>query len=131
MKIDGGCHCGAISYQAEVDPKDVLICHCTDCQTLSGSAFRVVVFANEADFKLLAGRPKVYVKIADSGRQRQQTFCPECGTPIYSGPVGESPMELGIRVGTVRQRAELVPKAQYFCHSARDWLGSIEALPKR
>ena len=43
MKVDGRCHCGFLSYVAEVDPEQVEICHCTDCQTLSGSAFRVVV----------------------------------------------------------------------------------------
>ena len=40
MKIDGGYHCGYITYEAEADPEKVGICHCTDCQTLSGSAFR-------------------------------------------------------------------------------------------
>ena len=37
MKIDGRCHCGCITYEAEIDPDKVMICHCTDCQTLSGS----------------------------------------------------------------------------------------------
>jgi len=41
MKIDGGCLCGHITYEAEIDPAQVSICHCTDCQTLSGSAFRI------------------------------------------------------------------------------------------
>lgn len=27
MKIDGGCHCGAITYEAEVDPEKTSICH--------------------------------------------------------------------------------------------------------
>src|SRR5689334_18981220 len=39
MKIDGRCHCGEITFEAEVDPDALHICHCTDCQTLSGSAF--------------------------------------------------------------------------------------------
>ena len=39
MKIDGGCHCGYITYEAEIDADKTLICHRTDCQTLSGSAF--------------------------------------------------------------------------------------------
>jgi hypothetical protein len=43
MKIDGGCHCGYIAYEAEADPAKTYICHCTDCQTLSGSAFRTVL----------------------------------------------------------------------------------------
>ena len=84
MKIDGGCHCGKIRYEDEVDPGKVLICHCTDCQTLSGSAFRTVVPSNEGSFRLLSGTPRVYVKTAESGRRRVQTFCADCGTPIYS-----------------------------------------------
>ncbi len=35
MNIEGGCHCGALRYEAQIDPEGVGICHCTDCQTLS------------------------------------------------------------------------------------------------
>ncbi len=52
MKIDGGCHCGYIAYEAEADPTKAMICHCTDCQTLSGSAFRTVLPTREGSFKL-------------------------------------------------------------------------------
>jgi hypothetical protein len=55
MKIDGCCHCGYITYEAEIDPEKVMICHCTDCQTLSGSAFRTVALTREGTFKLLSG----------------------------------------------------------------------------
>ena len=30
MKIQGGCHCGKIVYKAEIDPKNVWLCHCTE-----------------------------------------------------------------------------------------------------
>jgi hypothetical protein len=40
MKVTGGCHCGHITYEAEVDPATVRVCHCTDCQKLTGTAFR-------------------------------------------------------------------------------------------
>ena len=43
MKVHGSCHCGDIGYEAEVDPAQVGICSCTDCQMLTGSAFRVSV----------------------------------------------------------------------------------------
>lgn len=36
MKINGRCHCGEITFEAEGDPNAVNVCHCTDCQTLSG-----------------------------------------------------------------------------------------------
>src|SRR5262245_46216180 len=63
MKIDGGCHCGYITYVAEVDPEKVGICHCTDCQTLSGSAFRTSVPAARDAFNLSGGQPKIYVRL--------------------------------------------------------------------
>jgi hypothetical protein len=43
MRVNGSCHCGQITYEAEVDPARVGVCNCTDCQVLSGSAFRVSV----------------------------------------------------------------------------------------
>lgn len=134
MKIEGGCHCGAIAYTAEVDPKEVIVCHCTDCQTLSGAAFRTVAFARKSSFQLQRGEPRVYVKLAESGRQREQTFCATCGTPIYSSPVladtgGEDPL-IGIRVGSIKQRAELPPRGQAWCASAQAWVGEVGKLKK-
>jgi len=130
MKIDGRCHCGYVAYEAEIDPEKVLICHCADCQTLSGSAFRTVALTREDTFKLLSGELKIYVKTGESGTKRQQSFCPECGTPIYSGAVGEGPKVHGIRVGTARQRDELVPKTQLWFRSSQRWLADLGSVPK-
>jgi hypothetical protein len=125
MKIDGGCHCGAITYEAEVDPDKVTVCHCTDCQTLSGSAFRVVVLTDR--FRLLGGEPKIYLKTGESGRKRVQSFCANCGTPIYSADAA-APEIYSIRLGTVRQRAELPPKVQIWCRSALPWTMHLEPV---
>ena len=128
MKIDGSCHCGAITYEAEVDPDAVYLCHCTDCQSISGTAFRWAVAVPEADFKLLTGRPKAYVKTADSGTKNYQNFCPNCASPIYSMSAGAEDTVAGdghrvfnLRLGTARQRAELPPKAESWCGSAQGW----------
>jgi hypothetical protein len=32
MYVNGRCHCGAIRLEADIHPKRVVICHCTDCQ---------------------------------------------------------------------------------------------------
>lgn len=129
MKINGGCHCGAITYEAEIDPGTVAICHCTDCQTLSGSAFRVVVPAKREGFKLLTGTPKTYVKTGESGRKRAQTFCENCGTPIYSAAAVD-PEVFSIRLGTARQRAELPPRSQIWCRSALNWTMHLAPVPQ-
>ena len=96
MKIDGECHCGKITYEADVDPETVRICHCTDCQVLSGTAFRTVVATQDEDFSLLSGKPKTYIKTADSGAKRAQVFCPDCGTPLYATSVGDGPKVFGL-----------------------------------
>src|SRR5438132_13348165 len=67
MKIDGGCHCGYITYVAEIDPDKAGICHCTDCQTLAGSAFRMSVSAARDAVSVRGGQPMIHVTTADSG----------------------------------------------------------------
>jgi len=131
MKIDGACHCGRIRFEAEVDPGKALICHCTDCQTLSGSAFRTVVPTVAGTFRLLSGAPKIYVKTAESGNKREQTFCADCGTPIYSAPVGTGTKVVTLRVGNIRQRDQLIPRDQFWFRSAQAWLGVLPSLQKQ
>jgi hypothetical protein len=132
MKIDGGCHCGAIAYEADIDPDMVRICNCTDCQRLSGTAFRVMVRVGEDDFRIVSGTPKVYVKTAESGNKRAQAFCDQCGTHIYATSAGdEGPKSYGIRLGTARQFRELAPTAMMWGRSALPWLGTIPDLPSR
>jgi hypothetical protein len=63
---------------------------------LTGSAYRVTVPAPKDSFRLLTGKPKVYVKTAESGTRRAHGFCPECGTPIYATAVTD-PQVYGVR----------------------------------
>lgn len=128
MKIDGGCHCGAITYEAEVEPEKISICHCTDCQKLTGTAFRVSVRVPEEKYKIIKGTPKVYVKTGSSGSKRAQGFCGECGSHLYATSVGDGPKVYGIRVGTARQRDELVPRTQYWHRSALPWLPEFQGM---
>lgn len=126
MKVDGSCHCGAIRFEAEIDPERVRVCHCTDCQALTGSAFRITVPAREADVRFLSGTPKDYVKrTADSGTPRLHAFCPDCGTPIYATSIDGADRTLGLRVGTLRQRATLAPKRQFWARSRLPWLPAL------
>src|SRR5262245_21126813 len=128
MKIDGGCHCGYIVYEAEADPAKATICHCTDCQTLSGSAFRTVLPTQEGSFKLRSGELKIYVKTAESGTARPQSFCPNCGTPIYSTTVGADPKVYVLRLCTVRQRNQFTTTMQYWHRSAQHLLYHIPSI---
>jgi hypothetical protein len=129
MHVDGQCHCGRIRFEAEVEPDKVLLCHCTDCQQLTGTAFRVVVVSRPGFFRLLAGMPRIYVKTADSGTLREQAFCPDCGTLLYSAPVTPEPRSLYLRVGSLQQRDDLIPTVQLWARSAQGWLPGLTAIP--
>lgn len=128
MRVDGRCHCGAIRYEAEVYPETAGICHCSDCQTLTGSAYRVTVRALAEDF-VIHGTPTVYVKTAESGTQRAHAFCPTCGSPVYATSVTD-PSTYSLRVGALTQRKELPPQRQIWCDSALHWSMNIEGLEK-
>ena len=99
MKVEGACHCGQVSYEAEVDPETVLLCNCTDCQVLTGSAFRLSVPAPSWSFRLLSGTPSTYVKTADSGTRRAHSFCPNCGAPVFACAADGVPPTYSLRVG--------------------------------
>lgn len=127
MKVEGRCHCGEITYAAEVDPGLVGICHCSDCQMLTGSAYRATVPAAKEAFSLRSGQPKIYVKTADSGTKRAHAFCRNCGTPIYSAAVTD-PQAYSLRIGCLQQRAELVPARQQWCQSALSWAMDLSGI---
>ena len=130
MKIDGACHCGEIAFEAELDPDKVGICHCSDCQALSASAFRTLAVIDGQKLTMLRGMPKEYVKVGDSGDSRIQAFCGTCGSGIYSTAVGAGPKAYNIRLGTVRQRHELVPQFECWRPSALPWTPPLKHTEK-
>ena len=131
MKVDGGCACGAIKVEAEADPEKTQLCHCTDCQTATGTAFRVSVPVPGTTLKL-TGTPAIYVKTtADSGNPRVQGFCGTCGTPLYSTTPGEGVQQTYVlRVGILRQRDQFAPRKQIWSRSARDWVAELGTVPR-
>ena len=130
MKTHGSCHCGYITFEAEADPDKVTVCHCTDCQTSTGSAFRTNVPVAGNAFRMLSGEPTIYVKTtADSGNPRAQAFCPKCGSPIYSTTPGDGPKaSYMVRVGTLSERGQLTPKMQNWFRSAQPWVTALASL---
>jgi hypothetical protein len=131
MKVTGSCHCGRISYEAEVDPATVRVCHCTDCQKLTGTVWRAGIPSLPGTFNLKSGTPKRYIKTAESGAKRAHAFCPECGTPIYSTTTEPNPLIYGLRVGGIDQRAQFAPPTQQrWCRSALPWSMDLRAVER-
>jgi hypothetical protein len=132
MHTAGGCFCGALEYEAEVDDTRVGVCHCRDCQIFSGSAFRMAAVVEPSSFRFTKGTPKLFDKTADSGKVRRMAFCGDCGTHICSLPVHAS--ELGafvsLRVATSRDFAKIKPTGELWCRSKVAWLPEIKGTLK-
>ena len=59
MTVRGGCRCGAVRYTLALDDLPLTYaCHCTDCQTWSGSAFSQQVLVPEAPEAVYVIYPK-------------------------------------------------------------------------
>lgn len=133
ITIHGACHCGEIAFEAQALPARVVICHCTDCQKMSGGPYRSIVQVKESQFTLLRGDPKPYFKVGDSGNGRELCFCANCGSHIYATSLVEDVPRgqrmLGIRTGLLDELAQLPPRSQVWCQSSVAWATDISALP--
>ncbi len=76
--IKGSCLCGDVTFQVEDDFQTYNLCHCTQCQKLSGSAHMSNLFTKPDNIEWLSGKDKV--KQYDvPGREMRTAFCTNCG----------------------------------------------------
>ena len=125
MKIDGACHCGHIRYEAEVDPKDVGICHCTDCQKQSGGAFVLSATIPEPSLTFSRGRPARATWSSEAGNQRFGLFCGECGSRIANGSTPSIGF-LSLRAGTLDDTSWVRSAGHIWMRSAQPWFRAAE-----
>jgi len=120
-KGTGGCACGGIRYEIEGEHKQLLVCHCTYCQTRSGSAFGMSLFLDGDALTITRGEPKIWRRTTDSGRAALTAFCPDCGTLIFGRPEWRPDM-LALKPGTLDDRSWLQPDVQIWTRSKQPWV---------
>lgn len=129
MHITGRCHCGNITYEAELESNTAIICHCRDCQMLSGSPYRVFVRVPAENFRMLSGTARTYVKTAENGNKKAHSFCPDCGSPVHSCDIS-NPMSFSLRLGCLTYQGEILPQRQIWCKSSLAWSQNLTNTPK-
>jgi hypothetical protein len=116
----GGCLCGKVRYRAEGTPLSVAICHCTNCQRNTGSAFSVnVIFPKEA--LTMEGSPAIYEDVGDTGNVVRRVFCGTCGTPLESRSVFSAPGYAVLKSGSFDDPSVFVPDSEVYCVTAMPW----------
>lgn len=72
------CKCGRVSFEIELDSYNVGICHCSDCQKISGSHFANIYHKDEIKFQ-----GAEFITVFDSSDWAKRAFCSVCGSNLY------------------------------------------------
>jgi hypothetical protein len=125
--FSGGCTCGAIRYVCKSEPVAMLNCHCQDCQRSSGAPFASGVVVSALDIEI-TGTPKTHSVRASSGGFTTRSFCPDCGTPLFTR--GEVvPEFMSIRFPTLDDPSKFEPMLDIWISSVQPWICLSEAIP--
>jgi hypothetical protein len=91
----GGCHCGAIRFEAEADLTQVLQCNCSICMKRGA----LWCFVQAPQFKLVKG--ETALKDYQFNRKKlHHLFCPTCGVGAFSrgqAPDGQDTFAINVR----------------------------------
>lgn len=117
----GGCLCGSVRYTLKAEPMATVVCHCTHCQKVSGSAFSTNFAVKRDDVAFTGGTLTSYDDKADSGNILKRSFCPKCGSSLMSESSGRPGMAV-LKVGTLDDVSMVKPGAQIWTTSAQPWV---------
>ena len=84
MSHIGSCSCGAVRFAVE-RYLYLLACHCGACRKRTGSAYGLSVVVEKKNVREFRGTTKTFTRKAESGRNVDYEFCPNCGTTIRWG----------------------------------------------
>jgi hypothetical protein len=120
--LEGGCACGAVRYRLRREPMFVHCCHCTSCQTETGSAFVINALIESSEVETLKGKAVAVMTPSQSGRGQQIWRCPECEVALWSNYGGAKDIVRFVRVGTLDVPGRMVPDIHIYVRSKLPWV---------
>ncbi len=125
MATTGGCHCGAIRYEAEGAPIVHALCHCSDCRRSAGAPMVGWTMYPIAAVKLTKGTPKV----RNSSEHGRRHFCPDCGTGLFYYNEQMLPGIVDVQSATADDPAAIPAQAHIQVAERIGWMASAHELP--
>jgi hypothetical protein len=110
-------------------PMIVHCCHCTSCQTETGTAFALNALVEAERVELLAGEPELVVTPSESGKGQTIWRCPDCRVALWSTYGGAGEAIRFVRVGTLDAPAECPPDIHIYTRSKLPWVLLPEGTP--
>ena len=126
--LKGGCNCGAVRYMLREGFRlGPYACHCTLCQTRTGSAFAEHMMVTRTDIEPTSTQT-VGETINPSGARVVLYGCAQCGARLW-GENDQRPGLATIRCGTLDRSREVVPQAHIWVSSKQDWIVLPASIP--
>jgi hypothetical protein len=104
------------------DPMFVHCCHCTSCQTETGSAFVINALIESDRVETLKGLPTAVMTPSESGRGQQVWRCPDCQVALWSNYGGAKDILRFVRVGTLDEPGKVEPDIHIYTRSRLPWV---------
>ena len=124
----GGCLCGQVRYTVGGMTRFTgYACHCTDCQTRTGSAFALALGALAADLTVTGDVIEGH-STQPSGARATIIACATCLTRIYAAN-DQRPGFVALRAGTLDDSAAFVPGFHIWTASKQPWVVIPEGVP--
>jgi len=129
-KLDGRCLCGSVTYTCDAEPAFTAVCHCTDCQRQTGTAFSVVVGVPADAFHVSGDTLASVTTVGEAhGGESKRNFCSACGSPIYTDSAAAPGIAI-VKAGTLDDRSWLEPQLEVWGRSAQPWVAEAEGRPR-
>jgi hypothetical protein len=127
-RLEGGCMCGAVRYEATGAPFLVSHCHCLSCRKHNGGPVVTLAGYKKGQVRFEGEERGIYESSPGVGR----AFCGKCGTPLtWEGDGGE---ELGpiveFHLSTFDDPEALVPTGHAFYPERVSWFDVADSLPR-
>jgi hypothetical protein len=126
-ELSGGCACGGVRYRLLSAPMFVHCCHCTSCQTETGSAFVINALIESDRVETVTGAAEPVLIPSESGRGQNVWRCPTCRVALWSNYGGATDLLRFVRVGTLDTPAALPPDIHIYTRSKLPWVRLPEA----
>lgn len=121
LVVSGQCRCGGVTFALREEPISFYLCHCTDCQAESGSAFGQSMHVRREAIDDVAGPIREHVVEGPDGRRAHMHHCANCLTILWVGQP-DIPQVLGLNAGSLDDTAGLTPHGNMWTRSARPWV---------
>ena len=124
-RLKSQCACRAVTYRVDDAFEYAMICHCSNCRRVTGSAFkpmggiRLERLEVESGADLLAERGDTY---------GHDVFCKGCGSLVWSVVRGGAWVH--VTYGTLVDPPSLAPQCHIFVGSKAPWDQITDALPQ-